>query len=64
MAGRARFFSAQGNYAKAEPLSRQALATAEKVFGPEHPGVAGALDQLGVIYLAKIRSPNDFSSER
>lgn len=30
---------AQGRYAEAEPLYRQALAIAEKILAPEHPHV-------------------------
>ena len=40
----------QGQYAKAEPLSRQALTILEKAFGPEHPDVAASLNKLASLY--------------
>ena len=40
----AELYRAQGKYAQAEPLYRQALAIVEKALGPEHPGIATMLE--------------------
>ncbi|GAG04250.1 unnamed protein product, partial [marine sediment metagenome] len=42
-----------GDYAKAEPLYRKALAIWEKSLGPEHPNVATSLNNLGALYAAR-----------
>ena len=39
-----------GDYAKAEPLYRRALAIHEKALGPEHPATATSLNNLAVLY--------------
>jgi tetratricopeptide (TPR) repeat protein len=38
-----------GRFAEAEPLLRQALAIAEQGLGPNHPNVAGLLDNLAIL---------------
>jgi tetratricopeptide (TPR) repeat protein len=40
----------QGQYAKAEPRYRRALAIREKALGPEHPEVASSLNRLAHFY--------------
>jgi len=40
----------QGNYVQAAKLGEESLKSAEKTFGPEHPNVAKALNNLGLIY--------------
>ena len=40
----------KGDYAKAEPLFRQALQIREKVLGPKHPHTAASLDSLALLY--------------
>ena len=42
-----------GDYAEAEPLSRQALAMDEKEWGPDSPDVATGLNNLAVLLQAK-----------
>ena len=39
-------YSSMGDYAKAEPLYRRALAICEKALGPEHPDTATSLNSL------------------
>jgi CHAT domain-containing protein len=39
-----------GEYAKAEPLHKEALRIRQKVFGPEHPEVAQSLNNLALLY--------------
>jgi tetratricopeptide (TPR) repeat protein len=39
-----------GEYAKAEPLYQEALRICQKVLGPEHPGTALSLYNLGSLY--------------
>ncbi|MDP3284559.1 MAG: CHAT domain-containing protein, partial [Desulfobacterales bacterium] len=39
-----------GDYSKAEPLYKRALAVAEKVLGPEHPNTALSLNNLAMLY--------------
>ena len=41
-----------GDYAKAEPLYRRALAICEKALGPEHPDTAVSLNNLAELYNA------------
>jgi tetratricopeptide (TPR) repeat protein len=41
-----------GEYAKAEPLYREALEIRQKVFGREHPDTAESLDNLAGLYWA------------
>jgi tetratricopeptide (TPR) repeat protein len=43
-------FRVQGHYAEAEPLYREALALAEKLFGPDHAEVSVILNNLAVLY--------------
>src|SRR5712691_2805967 len=43
-------YRAKGQYAKAEPLLRRALAIREKALGPEHPDVATSLNNLALLY--------------
>ncbi len=42
-----------GDYAGAEQLARQALAVAERAFGPEHPDTATSLNNLAVVLPAQ-----------
>ncbi len=44
-----RHYSAQGNYAAAEPLYLRSLAIREKALGPEHPYVALSLENYAVL---------------
>jgi tetratricopeptide (TPR) repeat protein len=46
----AELYYAQGDYAKAEPRYKRALAICEKSLGPEHPHVAACLNNLGMLY--------------
>ena len=46
-------YQAQGNYAKAERLSRQALDVYKKVQGAKHPAYATSLDSLAALYDAE-----------
>ena len=39
-----------GEYAKAEPLYREALRIRQKVLGPEHPDTATSLNNLAMLY--------------
>jgi tetratricopeptide (TPR) repeat protein len=39
-----------GKFAEAVPLAQQVLAIREKAFGPDHPDVATALNNLAVLY--------------
>jgi tetratricopeptide (TPR) repeat protein len=43
----------QGQYLKAEPFCRRALAIREKVLGPDHPDVAKSLDYLALLYACR-----------
>jgi tetratricopeptide (TPR) repeat protein len=43
----AQFSQAKARYAEAEPLYRRALAISEASLGPDHPGVANQLSNLG-----------------
>ena len=40
----------QGQYEKAEPLCKRALAVTEKVLGPDHAGVAVLLKNMAEVY--------------
>ena len=40
----------QGQYIKAEPLCKSALAIGEKALGPDHLDVATSLNNLAVLY--------------
>ena len=42
-------YRAQGKYAEAEPLFKQALAIKKKVLGSEHPGVATSLENYAAL---------------
>ena len=46
----ATLYKAMGDYLKAEPLYRRALAIREKALGPEHPSTATSLDNLAGFY--------------
>ncbi len=46
----AKFADDRGAYAEAEPLFRRSLAIKEKVLGEDHDEVAGALNNLGILY--------------
>src|SRR5712671_1016412 len=39
-----------GHYAQAIPVAEQAVATREKVLGPEHPDTATSINYLGRLY--------------
>ena len=41
-----------GDYAKAEPLFKEALQIRQKVLGPEHPDTAQSLNNLAELYQA------------
>ena len=43
-------YLAIGDYAKAEPLFRRALAIHEKTFGPGHPNTATSVNNLALLY--------------
>ena len=43
-------YSAQGQYAAAEPLYKRSLETREKYLGPDHPDVATSLNNLASCY--------------
>ncbi|MEE8273634.1 MAG: tetratricopeptide repeat protein, partial [Alphaproteobacteria bacterium] len=43
----------QRRYAKAESLLKRGLAIREKALGPEHPDVAGSLNNLAALYDAQ-----------
>ena len=45
--------AAQGKYDEAEPLYKRALAIHEKALGAEHPQVALALNNLGMLLTGK-----------
>jgi len=51
----AELYRALGNYAKAEPLLKRALATWGKALGPDHPDVATSLGNLALLYRATNR---------
>lgn len=53
LGGLASLYESRGDYARAEPLYRRALAIREKALGPEHPEVAQTLDDLGRLSQAK-----------
>ena len=44
-----------GKFSEAIPLARRALAIREKVRGPDHPAVAGPLNDLGMLYTSQGR---------
>ena len=43
-------YRAVGDYAKAEPLLKEALEIYRKVLGPEHPDVAVSVNNLAFLY--------------
>ena len=45
----------QGDYAKAEPILKKTLVSAEKKLGPEHPTVAASLENYAA--LMRMMSP-------
>ena len=48
-------YESRGNYAKAEPLFKQALSIREKALGPDHLDVADSLDVLAGLYQSQKR---------
>ena len=46
----ANLYYKQGHYAEVEPLYKRSLAINEKILGPDHPGVALSLNNLGLLY--------------
>jgi hypothetical protein len=52
----AQLYGAEGQYAKAEPLHRRALAIWEKALGPEHRDVAICLENYALCLRAIDRS--------
>jgi Flp pilus assembly protein TadD len=46
----ARSLQRSGQWVRAEPLYRQALAIQEQLQGPEHPAVAETLNDLGTLF--------------
>ena len=48
----ARLYKAMGDYAKAEPLYRQALEIRKRVLGENHPDYANSLNNLAMLYQA------------
>jgi CHAT domain-containing protein len=44
-----------GKFSEAMPLAQRAVAIGEKTLGPDHPGVATLLNDLGVLYRAQGR---------
>jgi len=49
-----RFTPNQDRYADAEPLCKRALAIREKMLGPDHPTVAGSLNDLANKRMSKL----------
>ena len=45
----AKLYQAQGAYAAAEPLFKRTLAIYEKALRPEHPSLAGALENYATL---------------
>ncbi|MBT9136741.1 MAG: Photosystem I assembly protein Ycf3 [Firmicutes bacterium] len=43
-------YSEQGKYDEALPLYQRALAISERILGPDHPNVAGSLNNLAMLY--------------
>ena len=43
-------YFAQGQYPKAEPLCKRALAIGEKALGPNHPDLVTSLENLAKLY--------------
>ena len=43
------FLQAQGKLAEAEPLYQRAIAIWEKILGPDHPTVAGGVNNLAML---------------
>lgn len=48
-------YDTHGDYAKATPLQKRALAIREKALGPKHPNVALSLENLAALYRATKR---------
>ncbi len=46
----AEIYRVQARYAEAEPYLKRSLANAEKIYGPEHSGVAANLNNLAANY--------------
>jgi serine/threonine protein kinase/Tfp pilus assembly protein PilF len=51
----ARVYAGIGLFDKAEPLQRRALEQRRALYGPRHPDVAQAMDQLGAVLLNQSR---------
>ena len=51
----AHLYHTQGDYAKAEPLFKRALAIMEKALGPDHPSVATSLENYAALLRATKR---------
>ena len=49
----AQLYETQGRYDEAESLYQRALATRERVLGPDHPRVALSLNNLARLYLSR-----------
>ena len=47
--------AAQGDYEGAKPLYERSLAIREKVLGPDHPDVAGSLNNLAMLLYNQVR---------
>ena len=55
---------AQGDYARAEPLYRQALEIRKKALGENHPDYAASLNNLATLYQIRgtMRGPSRFTA--
>ncbi len=56
-----RAYAAKGNWLEAEAVFKRALATSERLGGPEHPAVADSLSRLAALYaspVARVMLPN------
>ena len=53
----AELYRVQGRYPEAEPLYQRSLKIQEKAFGPDHPNVAKALNNLAILYDIQGRYP-------
>ena len=50
-------FYLRGEYARSIAVEQQAVQVAEATFGPEHPNVAGSLNNLALLYKAQGKYP-------
>jgi len=60
----AALYKTQGDYAKAEPLYKRALAIFEKALGPNHPDVAQSLGNMATLYRATKRDKEALELEK